>query len=268
MRKRSILLIEKKKKVFLFIGILSFLCLLGAVLSLLFYDYYPVEARSEQIQQAAKNDPEEYETIGWVRVQGTNIDYPVIYAPGYDFSGLTSNFAWNEVKSDTLLNKVNITGHNIMNLSANPAVGDPSAVRFEQLMSFVYLDFVQDNKYIQYSVNGEDYVYKIYAVSFSDYGDTNVFVRENLSKEEMRQYITQSLEDSIFKFDIDVDENDKLISLITCTRMFGVHSSKEFRVDARLVRDGEIKTNYDVEKTDKYEEIDKLMKGGEVNDKA
>ena len=81
-----------------------------------------------------------------------------------------------------------------------------------------------------------------------------------LSKKEMKEYINQTLEDSIFKFDIDVNEDDKLLSLITCTRMFGAYSTRELRVDARLVRDGEIKTNYDVEKTDKYEEIEELMK--------
>ena len=30
-----------------------------------------------------ENDNEHYETNGWIRVQGTNIDYPVLYAPRY-----------------------------------------------------------------------------------------------------------------------------------------------------------------------------------------
>ena len=83
--------------------------------------------------------------------------------------------------------------------------------------------------------------------------------------EEMNDYIQQSLEDSIFKFDIDVNENDKIISLITCTRMYGPGNDIEFKVDARLVRNGELKTNYGVQKSDKYQEIDDIMKGGENN---
>lgn len=267
-RKRSEELILKKKEVFLIIGILSFLCLLSAVLFVAFYDYYPVEPRAEKVEKEAKNDTDDYETIGWIRVQGTNIDYPVIYAPGYDFDGLTSNFAWNEVKSDKLLNKVSITGHNITNLSANPKMASDDSIRFESLMSFIYLDFVEDNKFIQYTYNGKDYVYEVYAVSFPEYGDTDVFVDENLTKEEMKEYIEQSLEDSIFEFNIDVNENDKLISLITCTRLFGPFSTREIRVDARMVRDGETKVNYGVTKTSNYDEINKLMKGGENNDKA
>ena len=268
MRKRTKLLISKKKKVFLFIGILSFLCLISAIAFLLFYDYYPVESRVNNVEKYASNDTDDYTTVGWLRVQGTNIDYPVIYTPDYDLSKKTDDFVWTDVSSDRLLNKVNIIGHNILNLSTQPLVASENHRRFEQLMSFVYLDFVRDNKYIQYTFNGEDYVYKVYAVSFPEAKDTELYVEDNLSKKEMKEYINQTLEDSIFKFDIDVNEDDKLLSLITCTRMFGAYSTRELRVDARLVRDGEIKTNYDVEKTDKYEEIEELMKGGENNDKA
>lgn len=268
MKKRSLLLVQKKKKVFLVMGVLSFLCLFGAILFLIFYDYYPAESRIDQVNEAKNADNENYETIGWIRVQGTNIDFPVIYAPGYSLDTVTGDFAWNEVKSETLLNRVSITGHNILNLSANPKIADPNSSRFESLMSFVYLDFVEKNKYLQYTYNGVDYIYKIYAVSFPEHGDTDVFVLEDFSKKEMREYIKQSLKDSIFKFNIDVNENDKLISLITCTRLFGPHTTHEIRVDARLVRKGEKNYNYDVYKTSNYDEIDKLMKGGEDNEKA
>lgn len=50
--------------------------------------------------------------------------------------------------------------------------------------------------------------------------------------------------------------------------MFGHYQNIEFRVDARLVRDGEIKTNYGVEKSGKYQEIEDIMEGGEENAKA
>ena len=268
MKKRSKMIIMKKKKLFLLLGILSFLCLLAAILFLLFYDYYPIESRVDNMREYAASDNDNYTTTGWLRVQGTNIDYPVIYAPGYDFSDKVDNFLWNEVSSDELLNQVTISGHNILNLSKNPLVANENHKRFEQLMSFVYLDFVKENKYVQYTFNGKDYVYKIFSVSFEKRSDIPKFTREDFSKKEMKDYIQQSLEDSIFEFNIDVDENDKILSLITCTRMFGHYQNIEFRVDARLVRDGEIKTNYGVEKSGKYQEIEDIMEGGEENAKA
>ena len=268
MKKGSRLIINRKKKLFLFIGILSFFCLLWAIIFILIYDYYPIETRVEKVEQYKKNDTEDYETIGWLRVQGTNIDYPVIYAPEYDFSGKTDNYVWNEVKSDKLLNQISISGHNIMNLSSNPAVANKNHKRFEQLMSFIYLDFVKENKYIQYTVNGKDYIYKIFAVSFTKRENIPKFTREDLSKKEMKKFIKQSLEDSIFEFDIDVDENDKVLSLITCTRMFGYYNNIEFKIDARLIRDKELKLNYGVKKSDKYQEIEDIMEGGENNEEA
>lgn len=268
MRKKTKLLISKKKKVFLIIGILSFLCLMAAIIFLLFYDYYPIESRIDKVEEYAKKDSDDYTTIGWLRVQGTNIDYPVIYAPSYDFSGMTHNFLWNEVKSDELLNQVTVSGHNILNLSTNPLITNKNHKRFEQLMSFVYLDFVKDNKYVQYTVNGKDYLYKIFSVSFPERSDIEKFTRENLSKKEMREYLDKSIDESIFDFDIDVNEGDKILSLVTCTRMFGHYNDIEFRVDARLVRNGELKSNYDVQKSKNYHEIEEIMKGGENDEKV
>ena len=42
----------------------------------------------------------------------------------------------------------------------------------------------------------------------------------------------------------------------------------DFRVDARLVRKGELTTNYGVKKSGKYKKIDEIMKGGEEDDEA
>ncbi len=268
MRKKTKLLISKKKKVFLIIGILSFLCLLSAILFLLFYDYYPVDSRVDKVLNYSKNDTGNYTTIGWLRVQGTNIDYPVIYAPSYDFSGMTDDFLWNEVQSDELLNQITVSGHNILNLSKKPLVTDNNHKRFEQLMSFVYLDFVKDNKYVQYTVNGKDYLYKIFSVSFPKRNDIEKFTRKNLSKTEMKRYLDKSINESIFDFDIDVNEDDKILSLVTCTRMFGHYTDIEFRVDARLVRDGELHLNYDAVKNKNYHKIEEITKGGENDEKV
>ncbi len=264
-------MIAHKKKIFLLVGILSFLCLIGAIIFIINYDYYPIDSRIDEMEKYSKeNDNEHYETNGWIRVQGTNIDYPVLYAPRYKLDSKTDDFAWNEVNPDHLLNKMTINGHNILNLSIRPLVADPTHSRFEQLLSFVYLQFVEENKYIQFTYDGEDYLYKIFSVSIPVHGETNAFLEDDLSKDELNNYIEQSLEDSIFKFNIDVNENDKILSLLTCTRMYDTISTDryDFRVDARLVRKGELTTNYGVKKSGKYKKIDEIMKGGEEDDEA
>ena len=61
-------------------------------------------------------------------------------------------------------------------------------------MSFVYLDFVKENKYVQYTFNGRDYVYKIFSVSFEKRSDIPKFTREDFSKKEMKDYLLEFLE--------------------------------------------------------------------------
>lgn len=271
MKKRSKILIKHKKKIFFLVGILSFLCLIGAVIFLLMYDYYPMESRISELKEyAKKNDNKNYQTTGWIRVQGTDIDYPVLYAPMYRLDTKIGNFAWNNVNPDHLLNKMTISGHNILNLSNQPLVANPNHGRFEQLLSFIYLPFVEENKYIQFTYDGEEYLYKIFSVSLPVHGETSAFLEEDFSSEEMEDYIEQSLEDSIFKFNINVNKDDKILSLVTCTRMYDLKSMDlhDFRVDARLVRKGELKTNYGVKKTDKYKEVEEIMKGGEEDEEA
>lgn len=259
---------QKQQTVLLFAGGLAVLCLVSAIFFYLMSDYYQVESRVDKVEEYSKKDTDEYSTIGWLRVQGTNIDYPVIYAPDYDFNSKTDDFVWNEIDSDQLLNRVTISGHNILNLSTNPLITDKNHKRFEQLMSFLYTDFVKDNKYIQYTFGGEEYLYKIFSVSFVEEKNLDFFVEDDYSKKKMDTYIQQSLKDSFFKFDIDVKNDDKIISLITCTRMYGYGSSKMFRVDARLTRKDELNTNYDVSQKSNYKEIEDIMKGGEENEKA
>ncbi len=229
-------------------------------------NYYKLESRIDDLAKAKKEDPkdEEYVTEGWLKVQGTNIDYPVIYGPNYDFSYKTDNFVWTEALYDDLNNITYISGHNILNLSINPTIADKDHTRFEQLMSFTYLDFVKDNKYIQYSLNGKEYIFKIFAVSYPDNDDLDLFNEKEYTSKEMKSYIKNALDESIYDFDIDVNEKDKVISLVTCTRMYGY--DKSFKVDARLVRNGEKITNYGVQENDNYKELENVMKGGNVDE--
>ena len=41
------------------------------------------------------------------------------------------------------------------NVSSQPLIGDKNQGRFEQLMAYIYYDFVKENKYIQYTINNK-----------------------------------------------------------------------------------------------------------------
>ena len=70
---------------------------------------------------------------------------------------------------------------------------------------------------------------------------------------------------SIYDYNVSIDSNDKLISLITCTRFFDGESGVEFAVSGRLVRPGEFMMHYSVYKNNNYKKIEKIL-GGDLDE--
>ena len=66
---------------------------------------------------------------------------------------------------------------------------------------------------------------------------------------------------NIYDYDVEVDQNDSIISLITCTRFFGVDQNLEFYVSGRLLRGGETTSDYKVEKAKNYKDVEKVLEG-------
>ena len=266
-RKRS-----KYNKQLLFFSLTVLLVFLVALLSFGLVKFFgnnqfKIESRVEKLEKAQKKDTSDKKTVGWIKVQGTNIDYPVVYAPDYDFSYEVDNFAWTEANYNELNNIIYVSGHNIKNLSTNPLINGEGHDRFEQLMGFTYYDFVKDNQFIQYTIGDKNYLYKIFAVSYQDLSDMNLYNEGKYNKEDMNILIDRTLESSIFDFGVDVNEKDSIISLDTCTRMYNSNDI-HFTVTARLVREREKAKLSEVSKTSKYSEVDKIMKGGDSYDEA
>ncbi len=217
-------------------------------------------------EKKKEKDAKGYATIGWLRVQGTNIDAPIIK---YDsMEGMEEvnkeDFLWNEYPEEKIQKRVNIQGHNILNLSAKPEVGLDYFTRFENLMSFVYIDFAKENQYIQYTVDGENYLYQIFAVYFDEVYNLDLYNPDEYSDEEVEEFIQRSLDKSLYKYDVEVNKNEKVISLITCTRMYG-NDKKQFLVVGKMIDNDSKTTNYEVKENPSYKEVKKLMKGVDEN---
>ena len=217
-------------------------------------------------EKKKEKDAKGYATIGWLRVQGTNIDAPIIK---YDsMEGMEEvnkeDFLWNEYPEEKIQKRVNIQGHNILNLSAKPEVGLDYFTRFENLMSFVYIDFAKENQYIQYTVDGKNYLYQIFAVYFDEVYNLDLYNPDEYSDEEVEEFIQRSLDKSLYKYDVEVNKNEKVISLITCTRMYG-NDKKQFLVVGKMIDNDSKTTNYEVKENPNYKEVKKLMKGVDEN---
>ena len=239
--------------------------LLNSLLSLLnIKPIYQIETRVENIEKYAKEN-EEYTVSGWLRVQGTNIDYPILYDKDYmKLENLAGEYTWVLNNKEDMYNRTLILGHNIRNVSSNPLIANKDHDRFEQLMSFLYYDFAKENQYIQYTKGDKDYLFKIFAVTMLE--DTELKYSSNMSKETLKEYIGTTIDESYFKYDVEVDESDKIITLITCTRFFSGSRTYKFKVDARLVREDEKIELSKVTEKESYKEIKEIMKGGEVDE--
>lgn len=257
-----------KHKVKLIIG-LMFAVVIGLMIFLCFKfisqkdNYYKIEPRTDNISKEVFKDSS-CKTISWLRVQGTDIDYPIVHCTDYDkgFPVELESFAWSRNKTTEFNNRIDIAGHNIFNLSAKPIIKSEYFNRFEELMAFVYYDFAKDNEYIQLTIDGEDYLYKIFSAGFISPMATSFLSNDdNPSKDQLKDDLKIIKERSLYKYDVDVNENDKIISLSTCTRFYGEDEKLEFYVHGRLLRKGEKVNHYKVTKNSNYKEVEKILKG-------
>ncbi len=273
---------KKTKKIKILIPIIIIILVIIAALLFLLLSLrnennkkvYEVTSRTKELAEAKKNNNEYGYALGWLRIIDTPIDLPILNLTATDDNQENAyvnfkNYAWNVGRSEEFTNKLGIVGHNIRNLSSNPEVDLDYFERFDDLMSFVYLNYAKEHEYIQYTIGDTTKVYKIYSVYFVEQVNNEYYETENVSQKALQKVVNYQRKKSIFDYKVDVDGTDKIMSLITCTRFFGEDSQKEtFVVAAREVRPDEELKEYGVTTNDNYKEVEKQMKGSEKNEEA
>ena len=187
---------------------------------------------------------------GWIAIPNTNINYPVVVGPTNNYYVNKDIYKQNSrngviwADSDTKFGTGNqiskntvIYGHNWTNYSANPQIGRESDVMFAQVTAFHHLDFAKKTPYFYYSTEDEEMVWQVFAAFYTE-ESFNYLVSDG-SSEYMRNLISEAKKRSLHNYDIDVNENDKIVTLSTCTRAYGPTSKQRFVVMARKLRPGE-----------------------------
>lgn len=257
----------KKKYLFFLLALVIVLLLL--IFFLFFFERkrtsdFKIVSEAEKVEEAKRYGDT---VVGWLRVEGTNIDLPLIEnLEGTNILRDDYDFAWTNSFPDSKSNRPAFISHNIRNLSKNPVVGDDTMFRFEQLMSFIYPDFIKDNQFIEYTnQDGETALYRIYAVSLLE-DNQEASYSDTYTKEEQKEYIKKAKEESMYDMDVDVNSGDLLLTLFTCTRFYGFTNDYSFRVDARKLRKGERTTLAEVKTNDNYKVIKDRMEEGEEDE--
>lgn len=161
--------------------------------------------------------------IGWLSIDGTKVDYPVMYTPKNEEYYLRNDFKKNwsiegtpfaAGKCDPLKpsDNVIIYGHN-MN----------TGTLFGELTKYADKGFCEKHKYIKFDTIKEDAVYEVIA-SFKteiNYGDKNAFKYYNFfdaaDKNEFNEYVDKAKKATPFEIETTAKYGDKLLTLSTCS---------------------------------------------------
>lgn len=161
--------------------------------------------------------------IGWVEIEGTNINYPVLQGTDNDFYMnhnyekeesiygaifLDHAYDWN-VKSNNLL----IYGHNMQDGSM-----------FHDLLNYAEKDYYEEHPTIRFTTPEEDVNYEIIAAFRSRVyykSEQNVFryyyFVNPKSQEEFEKFVKNAKEASIYDTGNTAEYGDELLTLSTCS---------------------------------------------------
>ena len=228
-------------------------------------EVFMIQSRVDSVsKQTFDENNNDFKTIGWIRVQGTSLDMPVVHSneQNYNYPVGTKSYTWTSVSDGKFHNAITIMGHNIYNLSSNPKLTSDKFFRFEELMSFIYYDFAKENEYFQLTIGGKEYVYKTFAVTLLT--ATDILYLPNgvdYDKDDMKYFVSYLKTHSFYRYQVSVNENDSVVSLATCTRFYGVDHPVQLYVTGRLLRKGERMRKYNVYKNKSYEKIENILRG-------
>lgn len=159
------------------------------------------------------------DTVGWLKVNNTNVDYPVVQAKDNDYY-LTKNYKKKNDSSGWIFMDYRADA---VNLSQNTIIFGHnmyySGVMFGTLYKVQYSDWYKnkDNQIIEFeNITGKK-KWKIFSIY--NIANTNDYLIADFSTAEKFQNFLDLITDrSIYKFNTPVSTNDKILTLSTCSK--------------------------------------------------
>lgn len=222
-------------------------------------DYY--EKIQEMVTDETENTPPDYssvvklntDTVGWIKVPNTNIDYPVVQFVNNDYY-LNHDFD----------KKYNYRGAIFMDYRNNPTDLDANTIiyghncydktMFSELDQYEKLDFYKEHPVFEFNTLEKSMQWKIYAVfitnaeAHEDNGYIFNYIYPYMDGENFNGFIEEVNKRRLYETGVDITDDDKMLVLSTCVRTLDTvnkYGKTTYRADARLVvlaravRDGE-----------------------------
>ncbi len=198
---------------------------------------FPVGFNYEYALYYAENP----DTIGYLKIDGTKIDTPVVQADNNKYY-LTHDF-YNKATSygaiyASYIDNFTVLDRNTLLYGHNMNDGS----RFAALENYKSIDFFKEHPVIEFNTLYKKHKWKIYAVIITNgnvKGDNGYFFDytfNNCSDTCFEEYLVEVDKRKLYETGVDILPTDKLVTLSTCTYEF---NNARLIVIGRMVRDGE-----------------------------
>lgn len=162
------------------------------------------------------------DTIGWIRVWGTDINYPVVQTNDNSFY-LTHSFdksynkaGWifvdytnSSIKDNQLDANTVIYGHNRQNKSMFGTLSNTLKENWRD---------VEKNRYINFSTREESMLWEVFSTYTID--SEYYYIRTSFTTDEDYEEFLKTIKArSIYNFNINVTTEDRILTLSTCTNI-------------------------------------------------
>ena len=187
------------------------------------------------------------DVVGWLTLEGCKIDYAIVQGEDNDFyldhsidgSKKYEGWLFLGVEGDVLENKKNLVihGHNMANGRMFGNLSKYDVTRGGEIA----LKFYKENPTFRFDTLYEENVYKIMAVMMVDADENpffNFMYNAFSSPETFERFCTFIERRSMFVTGVDVNADDELVMLSTCTAHWQLANGRLIVV-GRKVREGE-----------------------------
>ena len=183
------------------------------------------------------------DTVGWIKVPNTNINYPVVQFTNNDYY-LNHDFD----------KKYNYRGaifmdyrNNITELDANTIIYGHNCydkTMFSELDQYDNIDFYKKTPVFEYNTLEKSYQWKIYAVFITNaeaHEDNDYvfnYIYPYMDGENFNGFIEEVNKRRLYVTDVDINDDDKMLVLSTCVRNLDTlnkYGRTTYRADGRLV---------------------------------
>ena len=182
-----------------------------------------INQQTERILKVQKLQEENSDIVGWLEIEGTSINYPVLQGTDNEYY-MTHNYKKQKSKNGSIFlskdydwsipsSNLLIYGHNLNN-----------GTMFQELLKYEKEEFYKKHPIIRFTTNKEDAEYEIISVFKSRVyykTEKNVFryyffVNAN-SEAEYNEFVQNAKKASLYDIDKTAKFGDQLITLSTCS---------------------------------------------------